>query len=60
MYLRFNEETQLICKINALRESGIGNNFYDKSLRMFEEKGMELVKLKTAVKKMKELEMIMY
>ena len=59
-YLRFHqmdEETQLmICKIDALRESGMGNNFYDELLRMFEEKSMELVKLKTTVKKMKELE----
>ena len=59
-YLRFHlmdEETQLmICKIDALRDSGIGNDFYDELFRMFEEKSTELVKLKTTVKKMKELE----
>ena len=59
-YLRFHqmdEETQLmICKIDALRESGIDNNFYEEFFKMFEEKSTELVKLKTTVKKMKELE----
>ena len=59
-YIRFHlmdEETQLmICKIDALRDSGIGNDFYDELFRMFEEKSTELVKLKTTVKKMKELE----
>ena len=59
-YIRFHlmdEETQLmICKIDALRESGIVNDFYDELFRMFEEKSTELVKLKTTVKKMKELE----
>ena len=59
-YLRFqqlDDETQLmICKIDALRESAIGNNFLDELLRMFERKSMELEKLKKTVEEMKELE----
>ena len=59
-YLRFqqlDDETQLmICKIDALRESGIGNNFFYELLGMFERKSMELEKLKKTVEEMKELE----
>ena len=59
-YLRFqqlDDETQLmICKIDALRESGIGNNFFGELLGMFERKSMELEKLKKTVEEMKELE----
>ena len=59
-YLRFqilDDETQLmICKINALRESGIDNNFFGELLNMFERKSMDLEKLKNTVEEMKELE----
>ena len=59
-YLRFqqlDDETQLmICKIDALRESGIGNNFFGELLGMFERKSMQLEKLKKTVEEMKELE----
>ena len=59
-YLKFqqlDDETQLmICKIDALRESGIGNNFFGELLGMFERKSMELEKLKKTVEEMKELE----
>ena len=59
-YLRFqqlDDETQLmICKIDALREYGIGNNFFDELLRMFERKSMELERLRKTVEEMKELE----
>lgn len=59
-YLRFqqlDDETQLmICKIDALRESGIGDNFFGELLGMFERKSMGLEKLKKTVEEMKELE----
>ena len=59
-YLRFHQlddETQLmICKIDALRESGIDNNFFDELLKMFERKSMDLEKLKRTVGEMKKLE----
>ena len=59
-YLRFqqlDDETQLmICKIDALRESGGDKSFFDKLLRMLEGRSLKVTKLKKVVEKMKELE----
>ena len=59
-YLRFqqlDDETQLvICKIDALRESGGDKSFYDKLLRILEGRSLKVTKLKKTVEKMKELE----
>ena len=59
-YLRFqrlDDETQLmICKIDALRESGGDKSFFDKLLRMLEGRTLKVEKLKKTVEKMKELE----
>lgn len=59
-YLRFqrlDDETQLmICKIDALRESGGDKSFFDKLLRMLEGRSLKVEKLKKTVEKMKELE----
>ena len=59
-YLRFqqlDDETQLmICKIDALRESGGDKSFFDKLLRMVEGRSLKVTKLKKIVEKMNELE----
>ena len=59
-YLRFqqlDDLTQLmICKIDALRESGSDYNFYDKLLKLLEWKSMKLEDLKQTIKEMKEIE----
>ena len=56
-FQQLDDETQLmICKIDALRETGSDKNFFKKLLKMFEGKSLKVQRLEETVEKMKEVD----